>query len=467
MLSGALLVDHQPDLPRPLAQVVLDVGDAGEGVEVLLHLPRDRLRDRVVVSLQPHRHRLSHRRPASRRQRAQLDHLLRVLLAHAVDSLLHQGDRLLGSEDELLPIHDGGEGHGDVGAGVGLRISGDGAADEGGVVDQRLPEQIVELTLDLAEDLVGAVQTVVRRGLEHHEEVVVLGLEEHDGEVGRHARGEDEQRHRERAERQAVSQDHVERAQVEPPQPADSAVDPQVHRPEDSDDAPETPARLRPCLRGVPAPQIEIVGGQDDQALEEGRDQTDDHGLGEDRNELARRPPDQQQREEGRAGGRDRRGHRPHHLLGALDDGVPQGLSLLDAPVDVLEHDDRVVDEHARDQEHADQRHRVDADVHQREEDERGQEAEGNRDDGERRVPEADGEPENRHHQHDAGQQVVPEHGHPRGDPLRRIPDHAQLDTLGNGLSLRLDPAPHTGRDIDRSASLSLESPIMSEGLPL
>jgi len=182
------------------------------------------------------------------------------------------------------------QGHGGVCGGVGLRISGDGAADEGPVVDQRLTEHLVELALDLAEDLVGLLQAEVRRALEHHEEVVELGLEHHDGEVGRHAHREDEQRNSEGAEGQAVTQDHVERGQVEPPKLADSPVDAHVHRPEDSEDAPESPTRLRPLLGGVPAAQVVVVGGQDDQALEEGCDQTDDHGLGEDRHELAGRP---------------------------------------------------------------------------------------------------------------------------------------------------------------------------------
>ena len=82
--------------------------------------------------------------------------------------------------------------------------------------------------------------------------------------------------------------------------------------------------------------------------------------------------------------------------------GIAQGNAFLHVAIDVLEDDDRVVDQHAGDHHEADQRQGVDRDVEDRKQHQRSEERKRHADDREHRVAKADREPENEDHEHDA-----------------------------------------------------------------
>ena len=358
---------------------------------------------------------------------------------------LHLRHRLLGSHPVLGLVDHLDETHRDVASAAAVLAAGERLPHVGGVVEDLAADERVEhRALHLTHDRVGLLEPEVALGLVGHEVVVKLASEQVDREPRRHADAKHDQRQREHSELGPVREHQVERPQVGETQPRNTRVDTDVQgvgggRYPRGRPAPTTRRRRVQALpRRVAAPPVQVVGGQDQQALEERGDQADDHRLREDRHELARSARHQQHREEGRTGGADGGDDRPQHLLGALHHRLAKRFPRLDAAVDVLEHDDRVVDEHAGDQQHADQRHRVDGEVEERKEDQGGQEAERDGHDREQRIAEADREPQKGPDQEDSDEQVVREHAHPRADPAGGIPGRVDLDPLGHHRSIAL-----------------------------
>ena len=210
------------------------------------------------------------------------------------------------------------------------------------------------------DDLVGLVDVVVDRRLQRDEELIEVARKEVDLDAAGEPAREVEGGQAGHEEGDAVGEHVLEHTQVGPPKVPDQAVHPGAGRVAPAGDRPLLALALASGVpSGGPASPIDVVGGQDEQALDQGGDQAGDHCLGEDRHELAAGTADQQHRDESRHRRADGRDHRPHDLLGAVDRGLRDRLALLDVPVDVLEHDDGIIDQHARDHHEADQAEQV------------------------------------------------------------------------------------------------------------
>ena len=95
---------------------------------------------------------------------------------------------------------------------------------------------------------------------------------------------------------------------------------------------------------------------------------------------LADQPAEERDRQEHRGQHEHDRDHGPGHLLHRLDRGLARREALLgDDPLDVLEHDDRVVDHDADREHHAEQRQRVDREAEQQHRRERADQRHGHR----------------------------------------------------------------------------------------
>mgnify|MGYP000744802435 CR=1 FL=1 len=113
---------------------------------------------------------------------------------------------------------------------------------------------------------------------------------------------------------------------------------------------------------------------------------------------------ERQERGDGREDGRRDGGE---DLSRPEDRRLPRGKPLLHVTVDVLDDDDRVVDQHAEHEDQREERDRVDGHAGGVHEDERAEEAERDAQHGEKRVPEAD-EDEQRECDEDDAEAGVP-----------------------------------------------------------
>ena len=205
------------------------------------------------------------------------------------------------------------------------------------------------------------VERRVARAVQDGEEraLVLLGRELGGGPGEHEAGGAEERQHHQDGDRAVV-----ERARHPPLVPVRHPVEGAV------DDALEAAA-----LAGLQEPRRH--GRRDRQRDDAG----DDHRAGEREGELAEeragQPAGEAERRE-HGGERQRHGdHRAGDLLHADDRGVERRQALLDVAVDVLDHDDGVVDDEADGQHHGEEReevervaereqHRADADQRQR-----------------------------------------------------------------------------------------------------
>ncbi len=105
--------------------------------------------------------------------------------------------------------------------------------------------------------------------------------------------------------------------------------------------------------------------------------------------------------------------------------------------VDVVDHDDRVVDQHADRQHQREEDHHVERHAGELHDDEGEQHGERNRRADEERVAQPHGEEEHDDHEHHAGQDVVLEIGHHDADVLRLVGEEGRLDAWRPG---RLEP---------------------------
>ena len=169
---------------------------------------------------------------------------------------------------------------------------------------------------------------------------------------------------------------------------------------------------------------------QDEQAFEERCNEADDDTFGHHRNEFTCSSSDEQQRSEGRDRRRDSDCDRPQDFVRPGDDRAAQLHAFFDLPVDILEYDDCIVDEHARYEQHPDQGVRIDADIEQGEEDDRREEAERDCDDREHRVAKADREPEQRCNEDHPGGQVVEQDADSGGHEVRVIQCRVDLNAF-------------------------------------
>ncbi len=209
------------------------------------------------------------------------------------------------------------------------------------------------------------------------------------------------------------------------------------------------PGQLAPVVddHGALGVALHVGSGQrrvgregDDQRRGEG----DADGDRQDRHEVADDARPEEERHEGADRRQGRVEHRPADLPGADLGGLEGGLALLHVAVDVVDHDDRVVDQHADRQHQREQHHHVERHAGELHDDERQQHRERDRRADEEGVAQPHGEEEHDHHEHDAGEDVVLEIGHHDADVLRLVGEEGHLDSRRPGdleaLDFRLQP---------------------------
>jgi hypothetical protein len=157
--------------------------------------------------------------------------------------------------------------------------------------------------------------------------------------------------------------------------------------------------------------------------------------------QLAGRPAQHVDRQEARDDHRHRVEDRPFHLGRGRNDGVddaqPFGLRVGQSSIDVLDHDDRAVDENAEvDRTDGEQVRRNAPEV---ETDEREQQRQRNRHrDDEPRTDVVQEEDENHHDQHDAAQQVVLDRARRQANQIAAVVERNDLHVLRQDLLVEL-----------------------------
>ena len=446
-MSRALFVDSKPHLARPLLQVVIHRGNAGDTSQVGLDLFGDGFVEREILALDSHLDGSAQGRTVGLRLDTKLDDALGALSAQRLHLLVDPLQDGLGVDLVGLALGDAHVGERQVRRDDLVVVDVDRETHRGIEIQDEGVRQRSEPGLDGLRDLRGLLQAGVRLGFQTHRETLELAGKEDHGETRRTRQSRQQRRAEQGREGKAVRDHRAEHGDVAPPQPVEAPVHSAAESAQEGQIAPHTPAIPSPPLRPAATPEIEVVGGQDHEALEERSDQADHHALREYADELPRRPLHEKQGSEGGHRRDHRGGHRPHHLVRALHHRLADAFAAFDVPVDVLQHDDGVVHQHAGDQQHPDQGVGVDADVEQREEDDRGQEAEGNGHDREQGVAKANGEPEQCHDEEHARRQVVDENTDSRRHEIAGVEGGAHHHPLWNQGRELLQPGIHPRRE--------------------
>ena len=168
-----------------------------------------------------------------------------------------------------------------------------------------------------------------------------------------------------------------------------------------------------------------------DDGDDERTDQHDDDGLGQVAHELAHDAGPEEQRREGGDGRRGGGGDGAGDLLGPVDGGADQVLPLLHVPVDVLDDDDGVVDQHPQRHDQPEEHDHVQRHPEGGDEDERQEhgERDGQRD--EEGVAHAHEEEQHADHQEQAGDDAVLQLADHVVDELRLVAEDLEAHALG------------------------------------
>ncbi len=173
---------------------------------------------------------------------------------------------------------------------------------------------------------------------------------------------------------------------------------------------------------------VRKVGRKDQQALDNGNRQRDDHHEGDLLREHARRPGHESPGQEGDDGGQNAEDDRLHHQLCADDGGVNAvAPSAFDFLVDILADDDGVIDDHADHQQHGKGRQDVPGHTHRREKHDAPGECREDADSdpyGDDRTKE---QQQDDHHQDGAGQCRRADQVHPVLEGLGIVPQDVDL----------------------------------------
>ncbi len=297
--------------------------------------------------------------------------------------------------------------------------------------------QVAQAALELAHDGIRLLQAGSRRGFDRGPDLARIGLREELRAVvepGVDRDDRDEQRQRSAEDETAVAECPLQGFTVAH---QNAAAQPGVA--DEVGPVVDDQGALGVALH-VGSGQRRVGREGDDQRGGEG----DADGDRQDRHEVADDAGPEEQRHESADRRQGRVEDRPADLPGADLGGLEGRFALLHVAVDVVDHDDRVVDQHADRQHQREQHHHVERHAGELHDDERQQHRERDRRADEEGVAQPHGEEEHDHDEHDAGEDVVLEIGHHDADVLRLVGEEGRFHSRRPGcleaLDLRLQP---------------------------